>query len=123
MSAIPHPAATDRILHRLRQVARRRWGVTLARGVLQALLAAMTIVLVAVLGMAPFLEIPVAVRVTAAVLVWGAVLASIIYFLRPALSRRSLVRTAMDVESQLARTGRRDTCERITSAVELRAEH
>ena len=120
MSAIPQPGSTrlvgpsERILSPLRQVARRHWGVLAAKGVLQTLIVSLTLILAVALGMSFFRDIPVAIRVALAVLVWGSVIVAGVYFLRPALRRRSLVRTAMDVEARLA--AERDTHERPSPA-------
>jgi hypothetical protein len=124
MSAIPQPTSSrfvsERILEPLRQVARRQWTVLATRGVIQTLLFSLGLILAAVLILGRFNNIPVWVRIPVAAIVWGLVIGSAIRFLRPALRRRSLVRTALDVEAKLLPT--RDTHERISSSVELSAE-
>src|SRR3712207_2433307 len=129
MSAIPQPNSprmvSERILDPLRQVARRQWSVLAAKGVIQTLLVSLTLILLVALAIAllaraellDYAAVPVWVRVAVSLVVWGAVVAAGVYFLRPALRKRSLVQTAMDVESRLGNTE-----ERITSSVELGAE-
>jgi hypothetical protein len=123
MSAIPQPGSrfvSERILEPLRQVARRQWTVLATKGVIQTLLFSLGLILAAVLILGRFNNIPAWIRIPVAIIVWGSVIGSAIRFLRPALQRRSLVRTALDVEDQLKTT--RDTHERISSSVELGAE-
>src|SRR3984957_12160856 len=124
MSAIPQPTSSrfisERILEPLRQVARRQWTVLATKGVIQTLLFSLGLILAAVLILGRFNNIPTWVRVPVAVIVWGSVIGSAIRFLRPALQRRSLVRTALDVEDHLKSS--HNTQERISSSVELSAE-
>ncbi len=123
MSAIPQPGSrivSERILEPLRQVARRQWTVLATKGVIQTLLFSLALILAAVLILGRFSNIPAWIRIPVAIIVWGSVIGSAVRFLRPALQRRSLVRTALDVEEQLRPT--RDTQERISSSVELSAE-
>lgn len=119
MTAIPQSRAVRQNLEApLKQVARRQWSVLATRGVLQTLLVSLTVILAAMLIISFLPALPLWGRITAAVLVWGTVLAAGIYFLRPAMKRRSLVSTAMDVERAMA-AGQIDTQERITSSLEL----
>ena len=123
MSAIPQPPSTrfvsDRILEPLRLVARRQWTVLAAMGVIQTLLVSLSVILAVVLVLGRFDNIPIWIRIPLSLIVWGSVIGSAIYFLRPALQRRSLVRTALDVEERMKAS--RDTHERISSSVELGA--
>src|SRR3954447_25979616 len=124
MTAIPQPNSTrmvsERILSPLQQVARRQWSVLAARGIILTLLAGLTLILVAALliGLFDYAAAPTFVRIIVSVLVWGVVVAGGVYFLLPAMRKRSLVQTAMDVERRLGAS----THERITSSVELATE-
>ena len=123
MSAIPQPNPhVERILEPLRQVSHRQWSVLAVKGMLQVLLVAMALVLGVSLAIAPFnyAGVPAtgarhrfAADAGAGVLGDGSVPG-------PALRRRSIVQTAMDVERRMAPTC--DTHERITSAIELSTE-
>lgn len=122
MTAIPQNRLAPpppRIAGPLRLVARRQWSVLATRGVVLTLLASLSILLAAllVIGLVP--HVPYGGRVATASGVWAAVLVVAIYFLRPAMRKRTLVGTAMDVERRLAATGVADTHERIASALEL----
>jgi hypothetical protein len=123
MTAIPqNRMVSQRILDPLKQVARRQWSVLATRGVLLTLLVSLGVILAGVLILSLFPNVPLGARIAAAVIVWGAVLTSGVMFLRPAMRKRNLVQTAMDVESQLSLSGVANTHERITSSLELGQE-
>src|SRR4051794_35958385 len=100
MTAVPRPFAMrsvpSRIAGPLRRVARRRWRLLAVRGIVQTLLAGLTLLLAAALlvGLFNYAAAPVAVRVAVSAIVWGAVVAAGGYFLRPVVRRRSLAQTA-----------------------------
>jgi len=122
MTAIPQSrVSSERLENPLKQVARRQWSVLAARGVIQTLLASLAIILGGMLIIGFFPDMPLWARVAASIAVWGSVLACGIHFLRPAMRRRSLVATAMEVERAMA-AGQIDTQERITSSLELSQE-
>ena len=72
-----------------------------ARGIILTLLGGLTLILVAALliGLFDYAAAPTLVRIIVSVLVWGSVIAGGVYFLLPAMRKRSLVQTAMDVEA------------------------
>jgi hypothetical protein len=121
MSAFSRPLSSlgisDQIRSPLREVARRQWFVIAAVGMLQTLTFALIALLLGALLLGSFERMPRVLRVPLALATWGAVLWTAFKFLRPALRRWSLSRSAMHVEESLP-----GMHERLSSAVELGAE-
>lgn len=120
MTAIPQPRhqlLSDRVANPLREVAHRHWFVRAAVGVLQTLIAGLGVLLLASLLLGSFDRLWAPVRMMVAACAWGGILASAVYFLRPAFRRWTLSRAALHVEQQ-----RPDFLERLSSAVELTGE-
>jgi hypothetical protein len=118
MTAIPEPGTarfvSERLTKPLRDVASRQWNLLAATGVLRALGAGLAVVLVSSLVLGFFSGAPAWLRIPLSALAWATVLAATVYFLRPALRRRTLADAAFAVESRVEGLN-----ERISSAVEL----
>ena len=120
MTAIPHSGSrglSDRIVQPLRLVAARHWKIAAARGVLQTLCAALSVLLVAALLLGSVSAMPAALRIALAGLAWGSVAFAAVRFLRPAVRRRTLADAAALVEQRTAGLD-----ERLSSTVELSTE-
>lgn len=122
MTAIPQPNASrfmsERLAKPLREVARREWKLHATRGLLHLLACGLSAVLVASLLLGYGSGAPAWARMTVAAVTWATVLAASIRFLRPVLRRRTLAGAAFIVERRIPGLD-----ERISSAVELTAEH
>lgn len=116
MTAIPRPVS-DRLAAPLRRVARRRWVVLAAVGVLQTLAAGLLALLAAAMLLGYFQNLWMPVRVALAAIAWALVIFAAARFMRPALTRWGLSRAARHVEEQSP-----GFQERLSSAVELSAE-
>src|SRR5690348_10295746 len=120
MTAIPQPRHTllsGRIIDPLREIVRRHWLVRATVGVIQTLIAGLTVLLVAALLLGYFEHLWMSLRVALAAIAWAAVLAAAIHLLRPVIRKWNLSLAAQHVERH-----RPDFQERLSSAVELADE-